>query len=722
MRSYQSVKPRSKRVNFYLRVKHILATSRIPLDFTQIISKIHLPPTRDLKEQIQKILRTFLKEESVFMEGNTYILGSPKYKDLYIEATISITPAGYGYASPKDRAKFPNDIFIPKQFLNNAMQEDSVIVGKISSSLKGYEGAITEVISRKKNEIIAIITEKYQSGVYKAVSKTASHINVFIQSDITLNYYDVVEASIGNQENMHLPKDDPNLLLGHFQERLGNLRNPNIDNTIAKIENHIPGVFSQEVQDEANAMDLNIASNLEGRVDCRDQDVFTIDPTTSKDFDDAISIKKDKETGKYTLHVHIADVTHYVKPKTSVDKEAQFRCNSTYLPNEVVPMLPFKLSDNLCSLLPNEDRLASSVMMKFDKDGKILDYKVFKSIINSKRRFSYEEAREIIDGESSDPFKEILDLAAELHLAINEMRLKAGYIPLNTKEIKIEVDDNGNPIAAKLVEHDIAHKLIETFMVMANETIAFHISTKLHRPCIFRMHESPDQKQSKIFVDKIRTLGIEISSHPSREEIRQIMENYSHTPLGALIAVDYVQHMNQAIYSTDNKGHYGLNLDYYCHFTSPIRRYADLMIHRLLFEKSYPSIKELNSIAHKCSDKERISARAEKYVVKHKKLRYLINNISSNPNKKYQCVVTRVMRNKILAEITEIQHQITLPLSSFTDGFYTWDEERQSMISPSGAKISKGTMINIAIDDVSLIDDQLKLRVLSYENIDHHAT
>jgi ribonuclease R len=483
---------------------------------------------------------------------------------------------------------------------------------------------------------------------------------------------------------------------------LGNISDPSLDITAAIEEFDLRSSFSKSVVDQAKKYGKKVAAKeLKKRVNLTKDECFTIDPDTAKDFDDAVSLKKDRK-GNYRLGVHIADVAHYVPPNTPLDKEAHQRSNSTYLPGTCIPMLPEELSNELCSLKPDVIRLTVSVLMDFDKQGTLIKQEVARSYIKSKKRFTYFEAKDVLDGKKKSPHAKTLKLMVDLCLLLKKKRYERGSIDFSLPEIVIMTDEKGQPQGVKKIEYDITHQLIEEFMLKANEAVAVELNNR-GKGLIYRIHETPQEENFEDFLKFARTLGFKVPTKPSQADLQKLFEEAKKTPFLQQLTVAFIRSMRLAQYSPDNAGHFGLALEHYCHFTSPIRRYSDLVIERLLFDEE-PEDLNLHRIAQHCSEQERVSFRAEMSVKTLKKLRLLHTYFGEDPHREYKAIVTKIKPFGLFFEIQELMFEGFLHISELENDYFVYDEKRGIMQGRSTGKIHKlGEQIVVRLARVDLI-------------------
>jgi ribonuclease R len=427
--------------------------------------------------------------------------------------------------------------------------------------------------------------------------------------------------------------------------------------------------FDEKVKNEAKNLKIT-TKDLDDRVDLTNLRAITIDPKTAKDYDDAISIQKNKNN-TFSLGVHITDVAFFVKQNSYLDIEARKRGNSTYFPSKCVPMLPTELSNNLCSLKENEIRLTVSVLIDFDENGELIKYDIVKSYIKSRKRFSYEQAFEILESTKKNEYKKDLENLKNLALLLKKKRFDRGSIDFALSDSVIILDKNENPIKVEIVEYDITHQMIEEFMLKANEIVATHIDKK-KKNLIFRIHEEPSIENLEEFFNFARSLGFYLPKKPKTEDLQKLFIEAKNTKLLKLLSINFIKSMRLAIYSKENIGHFGLALTHYTHFTSPIRRYSDLVIQRILFDEEDSDI-NLSKISKFTSDKERNSAKAENSVIYLKKLRLLKTFYKKDPNKKYLATITKIKPFGIIFEIEELLLDGFINLSDIEYDYFIYE-------------------------------------------------
>lgn len=624
-------------------------------------------------------------------------------KSLKIKGTIHVHPKGFGFVTVVD-SRYPEDIFIPKKYRKNAFDGDEVLI-EVNPvvSVKGAEGVVLEVVKRKKEELVAYVAALSEKGE-----------PLFYSPQIEANYQIVLK-----EKKKHKFSYGDRLLLkvldweGEGQkifckvaERFAPITEPLDDVKVAVKEFSIRENFSQHIKDEVAVFGTRVsAKEIKQRKDFRHLETVTIDPKTAKDFDDAISLEGDLEKG-YTLYVHIADVSHYVAPHSFLDKEAQERSNSTYFPGTCVPMLPKELSENLCSLKPKVNRLAVSVVVDFSKEGDVTSYRIEKSVIKSQKRFTYEEAKAVLDGKRTSPYKPLLVRMTDLCALLKKKRQERGSIDFSLDEKYVVVDAAGVPQKMEVSHYDITHQMIEEFMLKANEVVATHLHHKgIHLP--FRVHETPDLASLDEFGALVRSFDYDFPFNPMPEDFQKLFSSLPEGPTKSYLTVSYIKCMKLATYSPDNIGHYGLGLEYYCHFTSPIRRYVDLIAHRLLFHDPV-AYQELETIAFHASERERNSAKAEQSVALLKKMRLLQKVQEKHPKMVYNAVITKIKPFGLSFELVEYNLEGSFSFSDLSTDYFVYDSENSRLVGQRrGVIYHSGLPIKVRLREIDLVKRML---------------
>ena len=628
---------------------------------------------------LKSFLHSLVDEEFLIRTGKRYLLNQVP-KSNKIIGTLQITQGGFGFVIPKD-SKI-KDIFIATRNLSTAFNGDNVEVILFANQKgKNSEGQITGIIKRKKDEIVGTL-QKANSFYFLKANDRDLHRDIYISKN-NLHGAKTGDKVIVGKIKWESPDLNPE---GEIIELIG--RSGSRDTEIISLahEFNLQYQFSDKTLNEAEQIPENIShDDLNDRIDFREKHVFTVDPVDAKDFDDALSIEI-MGNDNYSVGIHIADVSNYVNYHTNLDKEALSRGNSVYLVGKVIPMLPEKLSNNICSLVPNKDRFTYSVIVEITKRGKIVKYEISKTIINSKRRFNYEEVQEIIDNQKGDFVKELLQLNS-LAQILRKKRLREGSIDFFSPEVKFELDENGVPIKIYKKETQQSNMLVEEFMLLANKLVASHIAAPERgniKPFVYRVHDLPDNEKILEFAKFVKSLGYSFDPNAASKsnQFQLLMLSVKGTEEEAVINELAIRSMAKAVYSIHNIGHYGLGFRYYTHFTSPIRRYSDLMVHRLLYQylkkkgNFQYSNEELDEISDHLSITERNAVDAERKSVKLKQIEYLQNHIGEE----FHAIISGVTYFGIFVKITDILAEGLVKIRDLENDIYVYDEKKYALV------------------------------------------
>ncbi len=631
---------------------------------------------------------------------------------------LHVKTQGYGFCLT---AEGEDDIFVSQKNMGTALHKDIVRV-QLFARPKGRspEGRVVEVVKRSRKNIVGIYRRTRRFGfVVPDDLKVMRDIYIADGDRLGAEPGQKVVVEIISWEDEHLNPE------GRIIEVLGYPDEPGVDVVSVAKEFDLPTRFPVKVEKAASKIPATIPlGEIARRLDLRDQVVFTIDPEDAQDFDDAVSIRR-LDNGNFELGVHIADVSYYVPEGSVIDEEALRRGTSVYLVDRVVPMLPERLSNDLCSLRPNEDRLTVSCIMEVDHQGEVVRYDIRESLIHSKRRFTYEEVEEILaDPKSSDSFAHVLRLMLKLSRILRRRREKVGSLDFDTQEVRIKLDEQGYPvdiIAKKRLE---SMRLVEEFMLLANQTVARHIDFGLDvdgrkPPFIYRIHERPDEKKMAEFQNFVRALGRPLPSKSKRlttKTLSRYLHSLEGVPEQILVEKVMLRSMMKAKYSVKNEGHFGLAFRHYTHFTSPIRRYPDLVVHRLL--KRYQNAFEpaeitalrgrLSTVAEHCSDREVVAQEAERESVKLKTVEFMERHLGDT----FEGIISGVVPFGIFVEIPRYQAEGLIHISDIDDDYYVHDEQNWSLIGQSTGKVYRlGDHIRVRVvrvdRDERVIDFQL---------------
>lgn len=643
-------------------------------------------------------------------------------KDNLVKGTLSQNKKGFAFLRPEDEDM--EDIFIPPTKINRAMDGDTVIV-EVQPSRGDFKGKVEgEVKSIEKHSITQVVgtyTEGRHFGFVIPDDKR-------IMQDIFIPKGQSLGAVEGHKVLVQISKyaegnDNPE---GHVSAILGHKNDPGVDILSIIYQHGIEIEFPDEVLKEAEAVPEYIEpSELKGRKDLRDELTITIDGADAKDLDDAIALKKLKN-GNTQLTVSIADVSHYVKEDSALDKEAYDRGTSVYLVDRVIPMIPHRLSNGICSLNPNVDRLTLSCRMEINSDGKVVKHEIFDSVIQSDHRMTYDEVNQIITDHDENMRAQypdvtpMLDLAKELSETLIQMRKRRGEIDFDIDEAQVIVNEEGIPVDVKMRERGEGERLIESFMLAANETVAEHFN-KMEVPFIYRVHEQPKSDRLTQFFEFITNFGILVrgtGEDVSPSTLQEIHEKVKGLPEQTVVSTMMLRSMQQARYEDVNLGHFGLSADYYTHFTSPIRRYPDLVVHRLirkyLIEDSM-SGKELRKwedklpeIAEHTSNRERRAIEAERDTDELKKAEFMLQHIGEE----FEGIVSSVANFGMFVELPNTVEGM-VHVSSMTDDYYQFAEGQMAMIGERTGNVFRiGDTVKIKVVNVDVDQRMIDFQIV----------
>jgi ribonuclease R len=634
---------------------------------------------------LKTFLHSLVEEQFLLRSGKRYMLNHfPRSNK--ITGTLQVTQAGFGFVIVKDSQM--RDIFIAARNLGTAFNGDTVEVLLFADQKgKNLEGQIIDVLKRKKEEIVGTLHKTNSFFFIKADDQD-------IQRDIYISKNNLKGAKTGDKVIVgNIKWESPDLNPeGVITEVIGKSGSHDTEIISLAKEFNLAYRFSDKTLTEAEEISGNISQDdFNERTDFRHAIVFTIDPVDAKDFDDALSIEL-LENGNYSVGIHIADVSNYVNYNTDLDKEALSRGNSVYLVGKVIPMLPEKLSNNICSLVPFNDRLTYSVIVELTKRGKVVNYEIQKTVINSKRRFTYEEVQEIIDNNKGDFVKEIL-LMNSLAQTLRRKRMSEGSIDFFSPEVKFELDETGVPIRVYKKEIQQSNQLVEEFMLLANKLVAKHIAAPVRgdvKPFLYRVHDLPDKEKIQEFAKFVKSLGYSFDPNATSKsnQFHLLMQSVKGTEEEAVISELAIRSMAKAVYSTHNIGHYGLGFKYYTHFTSPIRRYSDLMVHRLLFKylKKKGSFRysneQLDEISDHLSVTERNATDAERASVKLKQVEYLQNHLGEE----FHAIISGVAHFGIFVKISDTLAEGLVKLRDLESDYYVYDEKKYAIVGRATRK------------------------------------
>ena len=677
----------------------------------------------DDSDEFKDMVKTLVSLEE---SGKIYRTKKDKYIKVpdsnRVKGTLSMHKRGFGFLRPEEEEV--EDVFIPPTAVNGALDGDTVLV-EVESSSRGdkTEGHVISIIERGVTKLVGEYNANKNYGFVVPDSKTFK-TDIFIPRDNNLGAIDGHKVLV---EITKFPEGpDQGSPEGHVIQILGHKNDPGVDILSIIYQHGIDIDFPDEVLEQAEAVPEVIDQDeTKGRVDLRNDFTITIDGADAKDLDDAVSVKT-LENGNYELTVSIADVSHYVTENSAIDKEAYHRGTSVYLVDRVIPMIPHRLSNGICSLNPNVDRLTLSCRMEFTPGGKAINHEIFESVINSDYRMTYgdvnlmlEDKDEIVINEYKEVYQPLLEAEA-LAAALRKKREQRGAIDFDFDEAAVVVGDDGTPEDIVLRNRGTGEKMIEEFMLAANESVAEHFHW-MDVPFMYRIHEEPKEEKLNKFFDFLTGFGVVVKGkgnqiHP--HALQEIIEEVKGRPEEMVISTLMLRSMQQAKYSPESLGHFGLSTEFYTHFTSPIRRYPDLIVHRLIREYLFKgktdaktirrNKSELPEIAKHTSERERRAQEAERDTDDLKKAEFMMKHVGE----KFEGVVSGVMNFGMFVELPNTIEGL-IHVSHMTDDHYNFNERAMAMIGErTGTMFRIGDKVEIEVLGVNLDERLIDFKVV----------
>jgi ribonuclease R len=681
----------------------------VPANVPELLRQLRWPPNR--QQELQRVLRGLEQSGRITRtKGNRYI--QSREADL-VPGRIRINRQGKGFLQPDDPGL--KEIMVPESATSTALHEDRVLVrrdvkakGLRPGRIEQETGSVIRILERKRSQIVGTLQQGRQFLYVIPDDPRMPHdIYVSPPRDVgrPANVGDKVVVELQEWESRHTNPE------GEIIEVLGPPDAEGVDMLSVLRQYQLPLHFPKNVLQEARAIGTAVTPNeLAGREDCRRHPVITIDPDDAKDFDDAICLQR-VAPDQWKLWVHIADVSHYVKPGTALDDEARKRGNSTYLVDRVIPMLPEALSNELCSLKPSVDRLTKCVEFLISNEGRVLSSQFYQAVIHSQRRFTYKEVFEVLQRSPKDGIERMLHDVHGLAQKIRRARFKAGSLELDFPEMKIRLDERGRIARIERVENDVSHQLIEECMLLANEAVAARLMS-LNAKAIYRVHEEPDERRLQEYREEVLSHGVACGNLSQRAEVQKLLQKLGTIAIGAALKIGFLRSLMRARYAIEPLGHYGLAKTKYTHFTSPIRRYADLVVHRALFRASHGPAHSLQETADHISATERNSADAERDSKDAKLYAFLKAQLRSAKPTVYPALVTDVRNYGFMVDVPGLAMSGLVPLSGIEDDFYQFDAERCQLVGRRRRRVIRlGDKLPVQVSKVDSFKKQVDFRL-----------
>ncbi len=708
----------------HIVLSYFLKNPKMRLNASQIAKKLKLKVGKDA---INHILGILLSDSVIKQVSDHKFVLDKKYRnqEKKIRSTantltgrVDLIKSGAGYVIIQDQ---DDDVFIPAKYLKTALNGDIVEIESFTHKNRRPEGRVIRVVKRNTTQIMGklIVYKKY--GIVSSDTKKTK-LDVYLKPQDFNNAVkgDKVLITITDWGSESSDSSNGDVVWGEVTRILNDLDDHNWTMENILIENGFSSDYPDDVIKQVDAIpDIITEEEIANRRDFRNILTFTIDPDTAQDYDDAISYQV-LENGNYEVGVHIADVTHYLKPNTPLDKEAFARSTSVYLVDRCIAMLPEKLSNNMCSLVPNKDRLVFSAVFEFNDKYKMVGEWFGKSVIHSDRRFTYEEGQVSLDDESG-LYHEELTIVNKIAHALRKEKFKNGAIAFESDEVKFVLDEKNKPTGVFVKQRTDIHLLIEDFMLLANKRVAEFVATRNKGnavPNVYRIHDIPDTERLgdlKLLMEEY-DVKLDLST-PDKiaESFNGLSKKSKEDPKYKLLMSFAIRTMAKAIYSTDNIGHYGLHFDYYTHFTSPIRRYSDVLVHRILeknLEEDHREDKtKLESMCAHISRQERRAMETERDSIKYKQVEYMSEHIGEE----YTGIVSGMIERGLFVEVSETKAEGMIPFTRIPGGFEIQDGRYKASNKRTGESLKLGDKIKVRIVSTDLVNRLIEMEVVENE-------
>ena len=705
---------------FQQRVLELLKDDEYkPMTVSEIEEVFELEEADDFKELVKTLVKMEAQGLIVRSRSNRY--GLPERMNL-LRGKFLGHAKGFGFVSPDEEGM--DDIFIPPTEVNGALNGDIVLIRVLKeTSGDRREGTVTKIVERGKTTFVGTFQENRGFGFVIPDDKKLN-MDIFVAKEDALGAVDGHKVVV---EIVNWPSDIKSAT-GMITQILGHKNDPGVDILSILYKHGIPPEFPEEVVEAATQVPDEISEkDLIGRVDLRNETIVTIDGADAKDLDDAVTVTKNDD-GTYKLGVHIADVSYYVTQDSVIDREAYDRATSVYLTDRVIPMIPHRLSNGICSLNPQVDRLTLSCEMTINSAGEVIEHEIFQSVIKTTERMTYTDVYKLLEHREENPelverYADLIPMfeqMAELAEILRKKRFARGAIDFDFKESKVLVDEDGHPTDIILRERTVAERLIEEFMLAANETVAEHFHW-MELPFIYRIHEDPKPEKLQRFFEFVTNFGLVIkgsghSIHP--KALQEILKSIDGLPEEPVISTMLLRSMQQAKYYPESLGHFGLSTDYYTHFTSPIRRYPDLIVHRLIRtylvngDTSRETVNYwagiMDEIADHTSDRERRAVDAERDTDALKKAQYMLDKIGEE----FIGMVSSVTNFGIFVELPNTVEGL-VHISNMTDDYYVYDERTLSMRGERTGRVFRiGDEVKVRVANVNVDESSVDFEIV----------